>query len=480
MRTTAIRLSPGVSQKQFLHVLEPQPAAAALLNLRLPSREVLRSRVEYYYGQLKSLPRRARRALQRQWKRSLSAIALLLALGQAPALAATITVGGSCTLVDAIRAANTDAATGGCPAGSGADTLVLVPDSTHTLTAVEDTTYGPTGLPLVTSEITIAGNESTIERGGGAPKFRILAVGQPGNLSLQALTLSGGNAVFVEGVNSGAGGGAYNRGTLTLTDSTVSGNTTNGFDGGGVFNRGTLTLTHSTISGNTAGLGGGVSNRYYGTLTLTDSTISGNTASDGGGVSNYGTITLTNSTISGNTADNGGGLSGSGTATSTNSTITGNTALDRGGGVDASGLTLTNITVSANSARYGGGVHINPGNNVMIGSTVSGNSAHAGGGFFSRGSYEDGCFAGYLLLVNSTVSGNSADTKGGGIYHYIFSERDYVECGTVTLSNSTISGNTAAMGGGLYNFYNYGTAGTAITLARTLVSGNIAPDGESW
>ncbi|MGQ0591544.1 MAG: hypothetical protein ACT4QB_02535, partial [Gammaproteobacteria bacterium] len=133
--------------------------------------------MEYYYRQLKALPRRVRRMLQRRYARSLAGVALLLALGQAPVLAATIDVDGTnCTLVDAIKAANTDAASGGCPAGGGADTLVLVAGSTHTLTAVEDTTYGPTGLPLVTSQITIMGNDSTIERGAGASKFRILAV----------------------------------------------------------------------------------------------------------------------------------------------------------------------------------------------------------------------------------------------------------------------------------------------------------------
>ena len=48
---------------------------------------------------------KVRRSLQRQWKRSLAGVALLLALGQAPAHAATINVGGACTLVRAIVAA---------------------------------------------------------------------------------------------------------------------------------------------------------------------------------------------------------------------------------------------------------------------------------------------------------------------------------------------------------------------------------------
>lgn len=79
-----------------------------------------------YFQGLIRLPRRLRRALQRRWRRSLGGIALLCTLGQAPALAATIAVdGATCTLIDAITAANSDAPTGGCRAGSGADILVL-------------------------------------------------------------------------------------------------------------------------------------------------------------------------------------------------------------------------------------------------------------------------------------------------------------------------------------------------------------------
>jgi hypothetical protein len=115
-----------------------------------------------HYQQLKALRRRVRRSLQRQWKRSLAGIALLIALGQAPALAATINVGGSCTLIRAIVAANNDTATPGCKKGSGADTIVLPRGSTQTLTAVNNTNYGPTGLPTVRTPITIVGNGSKI------------------------------------------------------------------------------------------------------------------------------------------------------------------------------------------------------------------------------------------------------------------------------------------------------------------------------
>src|SRR5262245_14407045 len=68
-----------------------------------------------HYTRLQALPRRVRRALQRQWRQSLAGLALLLALGDVPALATTIHVDGTtCTLVQAIIAANTDTAIGGC------------------------------------------------------------------------------------------------------------------------------------------------------------------------------------------------------------------------------------------------------------------------------------------------------------------------------------------------------------------------------
>ena len=77
-----------------------------------------------------------------------------------------------------------------------------------------------------------------------------------------------------------------------------------GSSGGGIFNSGTLTVANSTISGNT---GGGIANGNGGTLTVTNSTISGNTVVNyGGGIYNFaGTLTVTNSTIVRNTAHAG-------------------------------------------------------------------------------------------------------------------------------------------------------------------------------
>jgi hypothetical protein len=339
--------------------------------------------VAAYYAHLQALPRRLRRALQRHWGVPLATLALWLALGQLHALAATIPVGGACTLVDAIAAANTDTATGGCPAGRGADTIILPPGSTQTLSTVDNDTFGPTGLPVVASVITIAGQGSTIRRAEGAPEFRLLAVRSTGDLTLQETRVTGGAGGGALSDYFNGGGGVANNGTLTLTNSIITGNVAvescvplEGISlcysgvGGGVANNGTCTVTNSTITGNStnggfiAGSGGGMANT--GTLTVTNSTITGNSAGNygsGGGLDNIGTAAVTNSTISGNAADvGGGGVANNGTLTLTNSTISGNSTFDSAGGVANGGtLTITNSTLTGNTAHGPGGGVANSG-----------------------------------------------------------------------------------------------------------------------
>jgi predicted outer membrane repeat protein len=333
----AKRTSPA--DPQALAFFQQELARTAVPSGLAAAGSALWPRFAGYYQGLARLPRRLRRALQRRWRRSLGGIALLCALGQAPALAATINVGGACTLVDAITAANNDALTAGCTAGSGADTIV--PPAIYgfsPLTTVNNDTDGPNGLPVITTAITIEGPFRTITRDSSAPPFRIIAVGATGNLTLKNTTVSGGVAIEFW-----IGGGIRNNGTLTLTNSNVSGNTAQFGGGGGIGNYdGTLTLTNVTVSGNTAGgSGGGIRNNGIRTLTLTNSNISGNTADYGGGIHNDGTLTLTNSNVSGNTArDSGGGIRNDGldTLTLTNSNVSGNTAGDSGGGISNDGF----------------------------------------------------------------------------------------------------------------------------------------------
>ena len=118
----------------------------------------------------------------------------------------------------------------------------------------------------------------------------------------------------------GSGGGICNSGTLTVTNSTVSGNEARSY-GGGIYNGGSLTVTNSPVLENAANEGGGVYND--GTMTVTNVTLSENAALYGGGICNSGTLTVTNSTVSGNAAelDAAGGISKSGTPAIANSTL---------------------------------------------------------------------------------------------------------------------------------------------------------------
>ena len=191
--------------------------------------------------------------------------------------------------------------------------------------------------------------------------FNIFNIAAGGNLSISGVTVSGAQTT-------GSGGGFFNSGTLTITNSTISGNTINSGSGGGIRNTGTLTVSNSTISGNTANMagGGGISNTNAGILTVTNSTISGNSAGNGGGgiVNGLGsTLTVINSTISGNTANtNGGGIYNRATATVSNSTLSGNSA-STGGGIHNNNATLsianTIIANSTSGGDYAGGGPVN-------------------------------------------------------------------------------------------------------------------------
>ncbi len=264
------------------------------------------------YTHLKALPLAQQTQWRRRCKATLWGVALCLAASGAHLVHAdTITVDGTCTLVDAITTANSDVDTGGCVqtgTNSAADTIVLTVDTA--LTASNNSTYSSTGLPVVSSVITIAGNGKKIVRTGG-PAFRLLAINGTGNLTLQDTIVSGG-------LTGGGGGGILNYyGQLRLEGCTVTGNSSVS-DGGGVFSltngSDTVSLVNSTLSGNSAGVNGGGIHSVTSdtsTVSLVNSTLSGNSASDdGGGIYSFtedsSTMSLSRSLISGNTAGSSG------------------------------------------------------------------------------------------------------------------------------------------------------------------------------
>ena len=238
---------------------------------------------------------------------------------------------------------------------------------------------------------------------------------------------------------------AVNRCTLTLTNSTILGNTATGNpgEGGGIFNSGTLTLSNSTVLGNAADfLGGGIENKG-GTLTLSNSTISGNAARFfGGGISNEvgGTLTLINSTVSGNSAIEGGGIY--------------NYFFNN---ISGSELTMSNSTVSDNKASQDGGGIYNNGTLTLNNSTVSGNRANRGGGIaisdYVEGSHDT--FPVQVMLLYCTQYGNTAN-RGGGIWIDTVDKKSQV-----TIGASIIAGNSAHTG--------HDIAGHLTTLGYNLV-----------
>lgn len=289
------------------------------------------------------------------------ATAVALALTATPAGAAVLTVHGNCSLAQAITAANTNTPAGGCKAGNdqhnGGDIIKLAADIT--LTAVDNLTDGPNGLPSVSSTITINGNGHTLARSSvtGTPKFRLLHVAPEGQLGLSRVTLHNGFVSIGSGIGEyNGGGGLFNLGSATLTHSTIS---SGGADyGGGIHNEGTLTLIHSRVSNNFGDFGvGGLLNN--GSANLIDSTVSGNSGVEASGIGNFdsGTLTLRNSTVSGNDSWYGGSAvwnyGNGGMLTLTNSTISGNDAGLSNGGT----ATLIHSTISDNitDSMYGGG-----------------------------------------------------------------------------------------------------------------------------
>jgi hypothetical protein len=358
-------------------------------------------------------------------------VVLVAAAGVGNAAIINVAAGDTAGLIAAINTAN----------GNGQTDVINLGGGSYDLTASDNTSPdGANGLPVITTDITINGTGATIRR-TGAPTFRILEVGTAGALTLNAVTVSGGSAVG--GAN--AGGGIVltgNTNSLTLTDSTVTGNSAGTF-GGGIALRGsfhTVTLTRTSVSGNTARAGGGIQAQGTNlTLTLDHSRVTGNQVVstsggtvDGGGISISGgpiTIALTDSVVDGNTASSTGGpgdAQGGGISSSAEATYT----------ILRSTLS-NNHAVASSGVAAGGGFVDNGGAMVgIVDSTISGNTAAGSVALLGGGGIESDSSPAMFDLNNVTVTNNQARI-GGGID---------VSAGIVVLRNTILAGNTASAG----------------------------------
>jgi hypothetical protein len=362
--------------------------------------------------------------------------------------------------------------------GSNTITLVAPTTSPYVLTAVDNSTDGPTGLPVIAANdiLTIVGNGNTIERNrsGGTPAFRLFDVAARAALTLQNLTSEYGCACGA-GV-SAEGGAIYNQGTLDLNGVAVQNNAAAGNTywggasaaGGGIYSNGTLTLEGgSLIQSNFAwGQLGGRGNAYAafpaggngfggglyvagGTVTVVSATLSGNTAQGGRG--RAGKISFA-SYYNGATGGNGGnGYGGglyvaAGTVNLTNDTLSANSALGGSGGNGGNGyrstygLYLSNGGKGGNSGNgFGAGLYVAGGSVNLTNDIVSSNSALGGDG----GAGGRGLFGGH--------GGNGGNGFGGGLY---------VAGGAVDLTNDMVFSNSAV--GGQAGYGGYGRSGPGL------------------
>lgn len=340
----------------------------------------------------------------------LAAVALGLMLTSVPttSLAATtiavsttddeLNADGDCSLREAIRAANLDTAVDRCPAGSGADTIVLASSTYDLRVDGRSENAAATGDLDLTGDVTIQGNGSgrTIIDGGSLRISeqdieRVFQVQAGAKVRIVGVKLQHG------GYNT-SGGAIYNSGTLTLVDGALVDNVIidSAYQGGAVYNEGTLTIQGATIARNGLGLpgrGGGIYNK--GQLSVDRAFISHNSAGEnggGGGIYNDagGNVVLTNSVVNENVSssdDSGvqaGGMVNNGTATLANVIFIDNhdRAIANYGTMTLNSSTITKNTVS----------------NCPIGQTCG------TGGIRNRGT---------LYLSNTILAGNqAADCQG--------------------------------------------------------------------
>jgi predicted outer membrane repeat protein len=251
------------------------------------------------------------------------------------------------------------------------------------------------------------------------------------------------------------GGGPWvtvaNAGTLVLRQVVSSVDTA----GTQVVNDGTLTVEDSTLSGNGFALVNhpldpAIINR--GKATIDHSLFVGNVSFAGGAIANSGLLDVNNSVFARNSADVGGGgaiWNVGGTVTINNSEFSQNGSAHDGGAVLSFGsLTVTNSTFSNNGARFDGG--------ALFGEAVVRHSK-----FLANSAFSGGALLGSYRIENSTISGNHANV-GGGIFG-----------GVLTIVNSRITANSAsAFGGGIA----VTRPGSSLTLVRTEVADNTPDD----
>jgi predicted outer membrane repeat protein len=346
------------------------------------------------------------------------------------------------------------------------DCLYNLSDVNTTIDFQEEFTgeSGNTGLPPISTPITIEGNKATIQRLDTAPEMRFFFITTSGELTLSEVTLNNG-LVQSGQIHQRNGGAIYNRGVLNLVESHVLDSYAED-SGGGIFNdeMATLVIDDNSISFNQAGrYGGAITN--LGTLEINGYSIINNNLAvtgSGGAIFNTGALTITSGHVNSNQATVRGGAiaSESGSFVSLEGVLFEENIIGGNGGgalnLSESTFTITDCTFDQNEATVGasGGAILISGSDGSIegGTTFLGNSSSAdGGAVFIIGDSE-------IVIDMTTFQSNTAAARGGAISNYTHGM-------VVNIRNSTFSGNSALSGGGIAN-------GGDISVRKSLISAN--------
>lgn len=342
-----------------------------------------------------------------------------LSVDRAGAQDGVIVVDDGCTLIDAIEAANTDTAAGGCTAGSGEDVIQLTADITLTDIHFNNEELGSTALPPITSMIVIEGRGFTIARAPDAPPFRFFLIEESGGLRLENVTLTGG--LLDESIPTNAKGGAVfnNGGVLQVADSRLANNAVRDSGGAIYVEGGSTLLVNTVLVSNTAYSGGGIDIRE-GEMRIEDCTFSNNVAQSGGGGLSAGSpladdavLVIMRTTFSGNQANDGGGLDCPKCEMEVyDSLFANNTVEQAGGGVYVGkdgAIAIVSSTFSGNAAGENGGGLINWGYAILRHATVANNTAPSNGGVFAGRPYTENNLKYGMIAHNNIFWNNDRD-----------------------------------------------------------------------
>ncbi|MGK5741698.1 right-handed parallel beta-helix repeat-containing protein [Micromonospora sp. URMC 103] len=385
-------------------------------------------------------------------------------------------------------------------------TLQLAKHCTYNLTRTDE--FG-NGLPVITEDVTLKGDDTKIVRDATADDFRILNVGPGGHLTIKGLTIKGGQTterrvsvdpatVWSRYSNSVQATAAAKAGNLaSLEADTVKARAKAGTapatkpagpsdagtlveepevnDGAGILVQpgGRADIEYSEIVRNqSGGKGGGLAN--FGQTRISKSTVAENTAFlYGGGIFNAGVLQVDESKV----RDNEAGIGGGGVANGApgifaddvdggsvwlyKTEVTGNKTIGFGGGIlDVEGDTkLDDAKVTDNTAVLaGGGIATADSQLTLKHTTVAKNSTVGVGGGLAI------AFDSVATIEDSSIRDNVAGFFGAGLF---------VEDSTVTLRKSEVVDNRAigplGIGGGIFTIF-----GSTVTLTETKVVGNVA------